>query len=230
MELAGTDLEAAHWARGRLVAGLDEVGRGAWAGPVSVGAVVLDPDAVPAGLADSKLLPPATRERLDVAVRGAALGHAVGHATNEEIDAIGLSAALRLAARRALSALAMALPRPPDVVLVDGPVDLVTGVAPGGSEHPAPSAAPEAMLEIVPVVGGDRRSVSIAAASIVAKVARDAMLVAAEQDHAGYAFAANKGYPSPAHRRALAELGPCALHRHSWRPIAALGAPRLAID
>ena len=146
MELAGTDLEAAHWARGRLVAGLDEVGRGAWAGPVSVGAVALDPDAVPEGLADSKLLSPAARARLDLAVRGAALGHAVGHATNDEIDEVGLAAALRLAARRALAALATALPRTPDVVLVDGPVDLVTGAAPGGPEHPAPSAAREAML------------------------------------------------------------------------------------
>lgn len=221
MELAGTDLEAAHWARGRVVVGLDEVGRGAWAGPVSVGAVALDPGRVPDGLADSKLLTPTARERLDAHVRGAALGHAVGHATNDEIDEVGLAAALRLAARRALTALTAALAGGADVVLVDGPVDLLGTVA-------TPDDRPERPA-VVPVVGGDRRSVSIAAASIVAKVARDALLVAADAEHAGYAFAANKGYPSPAHRRALAELGPCALHRRSWRPIAALEAPRLAL-
>jgi ribonuclease HII len=212
MELAGTTLEDQHWADGRLVVGLDEVGRGAWAGPVSVGAVALDPARVPDGLADSKLLRPATRERLAAAVRTVALGHAVGHATNDEIDRDGLAAALRLATRRALELLAATLPHPIDVVLVDGPVDLVRADRPSGVAAPL----------VVPVVGGDRVSVSIAAASIVAKVTRDAMLVAADADHAGYALASNKGYPSPAHRRALAELGPCALHRRSWRPIAAL--------
>lgn len=216
MELAGTDLEAAHWARGRLVVGVDEVGRGAWAGPVSVGAVALDPDRVPDGLADSKLLAPAARGGLDARVRADALGHAVGHASNAEIDAVGLAAALRLAVRRALDSLAAALPSDIDVVLVDGPVDLV-----GRARAIGP--------EVVPVVGGDRRSATIAAASIVAKVARDALLVAAEPEHPGYAFAANKGYPSEQHRRALAELGPCALHRRSWRPIAALEAPRLEL-
>ncbi|MEY3019142.1 MAG: hypothetical protein RLZZ272_126 [Actinomycetota bacterium] len=226
MEYAGTDLESAHWAHGRLVVGVDEVGRGAWAGPVSVGAVALDPGRVPEGLADSKLLPPATRERLAGMLATTALGAVVADATNDEIDAMGLAAALRLATRRAVRGLAAALAVPIDVLLIDGPVDLVGRTAPDEDTGVGPAWSG---AEVVPVVGGDRVSVSIAAASIVAKVARDALLVAAEAEHAGYAFAANKGYPSPAHRRALAELGPSPLHRHSWRPIAALTAPRLAL-
>lgn len=217
MELAGTVLEAAHWARGRLVVGVDEVGRGAWAGPVSVGAVALDPGDVPHGLADSKLLSPAARERLAADLVGRAAAQAVGHAGPEEIDEVGLAAALRLAVQRALALALAALPGSVDVVLVDGPVDL-TGGAPGLGD-----------AEVVPVIGGDRTSASIAAASIVAKVTRDRLLVAADAEHPGYALAANKGYPSPAHRRALAELGPSAIHRRSWRPIAALDAPRLEL-
>lgn len=211
MRDAGTDHETPHWRAGRLVAGLDEVGRGAWAGPVTVGAVVLDPAAVPAGLKDSKALTPAARVRLDAVVRAAAVAVGVGHASSDEVDAQGLAAALRAAARRALAALAPAWAG--GVVLVDGPHPLVR----------------DGVHDEVPVVGGDRVSASIAAASIVAKVARDALMVAAEDDHPGYAFAASKGYPSPAHRAALAAHGATPLHRRSWAPLRALEAPRLDV-
>jgi ribonuclease HII len=190
-------------ATGAIVAGVDEVGRGAWAGPVTVGAVVLDPDAVPVGLRDSKRLTPARRNVLAQALSvGAAIG--IGEVDVAELDRVGLGVALRLAAARAVAA----LPRRPDVVLVDGTVDLLAGT--GFATHC--------------LVGGDDRSASIAAASIAAKVHRDARMVAADDDFPGYAFARHKGYPSPAHRAALAEHGPCALHRHSWRPIRALTA------
>jgi len=215
MEDAGTTHERVHWDASRLVAGIDEVGRGAWAGPVTVGAVALDPGRPVAGLRDSKTLTAPARERLDAHVRGGALGVGIGHASNDEVDALGLAAALTEAARRALDALVAALRAAglggPDVVLVDGPHPLVRR---------------EGVVEECHV-RGDRVSASIAAASIVAKVARDALLSAAEATHPGYAFAANKGYPSPAHLAALDRLGACALHRRSWAPLVALDAPRL---
>ena len=209
MTSVGPDLghEAPHHAAGRVVAGLDEVGRGAWAGPLTVGAVVLDPAAVPAGLRDSKRLTPARRRVLaDHLAIHAQVG--IGEVAHTELDEIGLAAALRLAARRAVAA----LPRTPDVVLIDGTVDLLVGTG--------------TRTELV--IGGDDRSVSIAAASIAAKVHRDAGMVAAAPRHGAYAFDRNKGYPSAEHRDALARLGPCALHRRSFAPIRALlGATQL---
>jgi ribonuclease HII len=198
----GVRAERPHWEAGAVVAGVDEVGCGAWAGPVSVGAVVLPSDRRMYKLRDSKVLAPAEREHLDVRVRSFAVGVAIGHASNEEIDRLGLSDARRLAARRAVDA----LPVRPDVLLLDGNWDFLADY---GTHNET-------------LVRGDGRSTSIAAASIVAKVARDALLTAWEADHPGYAFASNKGYPSPDHRRALRELGPCVLHRHSWAPIVAL--------
>jgi ribonuclease HII len=198
----GVRAEQPHWDAGAVVAGVDEVGCGAWAGPVSVGAVVLPSDRRMYKLRDSKVLTPTEREHLDVRVRAFAVGVAVGHASNEEIDELGLSDARRLAARRAVDA----LPVRPDVLLLDGNWDFLAGY---GTRNET-------------LIRGDGRSTSIAAASIVAKVARDALLTGWDADHPGYAFASNKGYPSPAHRRALREMGPCALHRHSWAPIVAL--------
>lgn len=190
-------------ADGARVAGLDEVGRGAWAGPLTIGAVVLDPDDVPPGLRDSKLLTPARREELaGMLAERAIIG--IGEVEVAELDRIGLAAALRLAARRAVAALPVRL----DVVLVDGTVDLLAGSG----------------LTTRCLVGGDDRSVSIAAASIAAKVRRDSRMVASDAHHPRYGFARHKGYPSPAHRAALSEHGPCALHRYSWRPIQALAA------
>jgi ribonuclease HII len=206
----GVRAERPHWDRGAVVAGVDEVGCGAWAGPVTVGAVVLPSDRRMYKLRDSKVLSPDAREHLAGRIRRFALGVAVGSATNDEIDELGLSDARRLAARRAVDA----LPTPPDVLLLDGKWDFLAGY---GTHNEL-------------LVRGDGRSVSIAAASIVAKVTRDALLVESDPAHPRYAFASNKGYPSPDHRRALAEHGPCVLHRHSWAPIAALRQGRLFGD
>ncbi|MEX1178049.1 MAG: ribonuclease HII [Nitriliruptor sp.] len=194
--------EQPHWDAGALVAGVDEVGCGAWAGPVTVGAVVLPSDRRMYKLRDSKVLTPTAREHLASRIAGVALGVGIGHASNEEIDELGLSDARRLAARRAVDA----LPERPDVLLLDGNWDFLAGY---GTHNEL-------------LVRGDGRSTSIAAASIVAKVTRDAMLTSWDVEHPRYGFASNKGYPSPDHRRALREHGPCVLHRHSWAPIVAL--------
>jgi ribonuclease HII len=196
-------------ADGLLVAGLDEVGRGAWAGPLTVGVAVLDLTAVPPGLRDSKLLTPQRRTELDRQVREHA-EVATGEVPHDELDAVGLAAALRLAAQRAVEA----LQQRPDVVLIDGTVDLLAGLG----------------YRTELLIGGDDRSASIAAASIVAKVHRDAWMVAQAPHHPPYGFETNKGYATEHHLRALAELGPCELHRRSWRPIQALlGAEQLTI-
>lgn len=198
-------IEAELLAEGLVVAGLDEVGRGAWAGPLTVGAAILDLAAVPAGLRDSKQLRPERRRVLDRSLRDGA-EVATGEVAHTELDRVGLAAALRLAAARAVAA----LPRRPDVVLIDGSVDLLDG------------AGYRTRL----LIGGDDRSCSIAAASIVAKVHRDQWMIDQDPTHLFYGFAANKGYPSPHHRAALAEHGPCDLHRRSWQPIRDLLAPR----
>ncbi len=203
----GIRFERPHWDEGLIVAGVDEVGRGAWAGPVTVGAVILPPERRVRGLRDSKLLPPPERERLSRRLHAVADGIGLGHADNDEVDGVGLSEALRRAARRALDA----LPRRPDVVLLDGNWDFLAGY---GTRNET-------------LVKGDARCASIAAASIVAKVARDGLMVRHDADHAAYAFAANKGYPTPDHLAALAVHGPCLLHRRSWAPIAALLQPAL---
>jgi ribonuclease HII len=203
----GLRFEQRHWAEGAVVAGVDEVGRGAWAGPVTYAAVVLPSDRRVYKLRDSKVLPAAERERLAGRLATVALGIGLGHASNTEIDQLGMSAAMRLAARRAVDA----LPERPDVLLLDGNWDFLAGYG--------------TVNELL--VRGDGRCASIAAASIVAKVTRDAMMVAAHDEHPDYAFAANKGYPAPVHLDALARVGPCGLHRRSWAPIAALRQPRL---
>jgi ribonuclease HII len=191
------------WSAGAVVAGVDEVGRGAWAGPVTYAAVVLPTERRLYKLRDSKLLRPDERTHLARRIRDAA-AVGVGQAGNAEIDRLGMSVAMRLAARRAVRA----LPVRPDVLLLDGNWDFLAGF--------------EAHRE--PIVGGDRVSASVAAASIVAKVARDEQMVEADPSHPDYAFASNKGYPTPAHLDALDRVGPCVLHRHSWSPIARLTA------
>jgi ribonuclease HII len=203
----GVHLERPHWDEGAVVAGIDEVGRGAWAGPVTYAAVVLPRDRRMYKLRDSKLLDAARREQLHDRIVDFALAVGIGHATNDEIDQMGMSPAMQLAARRAMDGLAVQ----PDVVLLDGNWDFLPGY---GTQNQT-------------VVHGDAHSASIAAASIVAKVTRDRLMIAAHDHHPAYAFHANKGYPSPDHRSALAEVGPCPLHRHSWAPIAALNQQRL---
>ena len=208
-----SDIEQHVWASGRRVVGIDEVGRGAWAGPVTVAAVVLEPDALPAGARDSKRLSPARREEVAAAVRACALV-GIGSAGNDEIDRIGLAAALTEAARRALAAVMASSGAPTDpLVLVDGPHDLVRLEG----------------VEVATLVRGDAASVSIAAASVVAKVDRDALMGSLDTEHPAYGFARNRGYPSPEHVAALTEHGPCALHRRSWAPIARMLQPALDV-
>jgi ribonuclease HII len=204
-------LERTAWDAGRMVIGIDEVGRGAWAGPVTVAAVMLDPGALPVGVRDSKALSSAARGRADEAVRTAALV-GIGQADNDEIDAIGLAAALTEAARRALAAVLALTGAPEDaLIIVDGPHDLVR----------------LAGVEVATLVKGDAHSITIAAASVCAKVDRDAQMVQAALDHPVYGFERNKGYPAPTHVAALAEHGPCMLHRRSWSPLVTLTQPRL---
>jgi ribonuclease HII len=211
MDAPVSDLERMAWAAGRAVVGIDEVGRGAWAGPVTVAAVVLRPQELPQGVRDSKALSPATRTRVDVAVRAAALV-GIGEADNHEIDTLGLAVALTEAARRALAAVLALDGAPIDpLVLIDGTQDLVR--LPG--------------IEVATLIKGDAHAISIAAASVCAKVDRDARMVRAAEDHPVYRFERNKGYPAPVHVAALAEHGPCVLHRHSWAPLVALTQPTL---
>lgn len=179
------------------VAGVDEVGRGPLAGPVLAAAVVLDPDRIPKGLADSKRLRPDRREDLAEALRGCAeIG--IGAASVEEIDALDILRATHLAMRRALAA----LPRPPDAALIDGnslPRDL-----------PCPAEA---------VIRGDGSVLSIAAASIVAKVARDRIMRDLAHEHPGYGWERNAGYGTKEHLAALQALGASPVHRRSFRPV-----------
>ncbi|WP_062526480.1 ribonuclease HII [Demequina rhizosphaerae] len=204
--------EAALWDAGfDAVAGIDEVGRGALAGPVSVGvAVVTRCDAWPEGLTDSKLLSAARREALLEPLASFGVGRAVGHATAAEIDEVGIVAALRLAARRALDAIPVAV----DAVLLDGTHDWLTPPpADLFSDHADEWDAPPVTM----IVKGDRACASIAAASVLAKVERDALMAAAHEDHPEYGWDSNKGYGAASHLEALRAHGPSPLHRVSWK-------------
>lgn len=196
----GLRMEQELVASGRsVVVGLDEVGKGSWAGPLTVGAAVVGARGRPKGIRDSKLLSPATREVLyDRIVRWAA-AWAVGHASAAECDELGMSDAQRLATRRALGALGVV----PDAVLVDGSWDFVSTAVPSSTT-------------VRTIVKGDRTSLSIAAASILAKVTRDRIMRDLDADYPYYAFASNKGYPCPRHKVALQGYGPSAIHRRSW--------------
>lgn len=188
---------AARASGARRIAGVDEVGRGPIAGPVFAAAVCLDAGAVPPGLADSKQLAAKRRAGLAAALCDSA-DIAIGRAEVEEIEALNILQASHLAMRRALNALSA----PPDLALIDGnrlPADL-----------PCRAEA---------IIGGDARSVSIAAASIVAKVARDALMAELAAAHPGYGWERNAGYPTAAHRRALQDMGPTPHHRRSFRTL-----------
>lgn len=211
---------------GGLVAGMDEVGRGALAGPVSVGVAVVTATTsrrMPSGLADSKLLTPQAREELVAPVRAWSAASAVGHASAAEIDTLGIIAALRLAGRRALAELA-GVGVVPGLIILDGVHDWLAEPAQGELFAPEPPAVlvPGSGGEVVvpPVrtqVKGDARCAVVAAASVLAKVARDTLMVELHDTHPQYHWAGNKGYSSPEHVAALAEHGPCELHRRSWR-------------
>jgi ribonuclease HII len=202
----------------RLVAGMDEVGRGSLAGPVSVGVVVVDAAtrSAPHGVADSKLLTPAAREALVPALSRWGRARAVGHASAAEIDEVGIVAALRLAGTRALAAV-VAVVGPLDAVLLDGSHDWLTAPAvlfEALDEAAGAEAAPGPRVHLR--VKADRTCASVAAASVLAKCERDALMVALAGDHPAYLWEQNKGYASPEHVAALAAHGPCVLHRRSW--------------
>jgi ribonuclease HII len=184
----------------RIVAGVDEAGRGPLAGPVVAAAVVLDPDHIPQGLADSKTLSARRREALFDRIVHSSRAVGIGMAPAWEIDAINIRQATFAAMRRAVSALAW----PPDYVLIDG-----RDVPPG---LPCPAQA---------IVKGDARALSIAAASIVAKVVRDRAMTRLSHSYPHYGFEQHAGYPTAAHRQALAQFGPCPFHRMSFAPLKA---------
>ena len=210
-------------AGGRLVAGMDEVGRGCLAGPVSVGVVVVDHSSgrQPGGLRDSKLLTAAAREHLVPAIRRWALAGAVGHASPAEIDEVGIIAALRLAGHRAMARVRHVLPSAPGILLLDGnhdwysapQEDLFASLA-----QPADGVVEsDEQIEVLMKVKADLTCASVAAASVLAKVERDGLMRAAHEADPRYDWAGNKGYAAPTHIAALAEHGASNLHRRSWR-------------
>ena len=196
----------------RVLAGMDEVGRGALAGPVTVGVVCIDETcrSAPTGVRDSKLLTAARREALVRPVRRWALAWGVGHASPAEIDDIGIMRALRLAGRRALAACGIV----PDLVILDGNHDWLTDPAEVGLLALTAAADPPPLVRTR--IKADLSCSSVAAASVLAKVERDALMVRHAPAFPAYQWEINKGYAAPGHRAALAALGPCELHRRSW--------------
>ena len=187
--------ERALWAAGReVVVGVDEVGRGSWAGPLTIGAAVVPRDRRINKVRDSKMLTEPEREAMFERIADWCSAWAVGHASHDECDRLGMSAAQKLAARRAIDGLGIA----PDAVILDGKWDFVG--------HPVTRK----------LVKGDATCLSIAAASILAKVTRDRMMRAEAEQYPGFDFELNKGYPCPRHKLALNAYGPTSIHRRSW--------------
>lgn len=191
------ELERGLWVRGfETVVGIDEVGRGAWAGPLMVGAAVLPRDRRVNGVRDSKLLTEAERERIFDRIAAWCDAWAVGAASQEECDRLGMSRAQKLAASRAVGALSVV----PDAAVTDGTWDFVS------------PAVPHVEL----AVKADQRCLSVAAASILAKVVRDREMRRSATDYPAWSFDTNKGYPCPTHKSALVGYGPSAIHRRTW--------------
>lgn len=180
------------------ICGIDEAGRGPWAGPVVAAAVILPEIGAPEGLADSKALTAKKRALLEAAIKQTCR-FGVGLASPEEIDAINIRQATHLAMRRAFEALGAAV----ELALVDG------------------NDAPKLGCAVRTIVGGDAIEASISAASILAKEHRDRLMIEYCAQFPAYGFARHKGYGAPEHQRALAEHGPCAIHRMSFKPVAA---------
>lgn len=182
-----------------LVAGLDEVGMGCLAGPVVAAAVILDPLKIPDGIRDSKKLSPKKREELKKLIEATAIDFSIGSASVEEIDDLNIYHAARLAMRRAVESLSIK----PEYLLVDG------------------RATIDLNIEQDSIIKGDEKSFSIGAASILAKVFRDELMVKMDSDYPGYEFARHKGYGSVLHRKNLQERGPSPIHRKSfsWSPV-----------
>ncbi|MFK8079343.1 MAG: ribonuclease HII [Granulosicoccus sp.] len=180
-----------------LIAGVDEVGRGPLAGPVVAAAVILDPLKRIDGLLDSKLLDEATRDTLDVQIRRHALAFCIAEASVAEIDAINILHASMLAMQRAVEGLDVK----PNLALIDG------------------NRCPDLAMPMAAVVKGDQRVQAISAASIIAKVARDRMMVELHRQYPQYGLAQHKGYPTPFHRKAILEHGIADFHRCSFKPV-----------
>ncbi|MGI9624017.1 MAG: ribonuclease HII [Acidimicrobiales bacterium] len=191
----GLAVEKRLWEAGNgVVVGIDEVGKGAWAGPLTLGAAVVPKDRRVYKIRDSKMLTEPEREGLFDRIGDWCDGWAVGHASHAECDELGMSAAQRLAASRALEALGLSV----DHVLVDGKWDFVDG------------------YETTRIVRGDASCLSIATASVLAKVTRDRMMRDLARSFPAYVFDQNKGYPCPRHKAALQVQGPSPVHRKSW--------------
>jgi ribonuclease HII len=190
-------IEKELWELGhRTVVGIDEVGRGAWAGPLTVGAAIVPGDRRVNGIRDSKMLTERDRERLFERVATWCDSWGVGHASEAECDQLGMAAAQRLAARRALDQLTVA----PDAAIVDGTWDFV-------SPH---------VGHVQRVIKADARCLAVAAASILAKVTRDRIMRDHAEHYPAWGFESNKGYPCETHLAALQGWGPSAIHRRSW--------------
>ncbi len=192
-------LETDLWQSGlTLVAGLDEAGRGSLAGPVTVGAVILPNDprlpSTLSGVRDSKQMTPLARSRRVEAIKRSALAWSLGWASAEEIDSLGISAATRLAAERALAELSIL----PDFLLTDFRLK------------------PESEIPLASLVKGDQKSLTIACASVLAKTARDALMIELDKKYSGYGLAKHKGYGTASHRRALEKLGHSPAHRKTF--------------
>lgn len=198
LETCTTRWEKVFWAQGyKRLAGVDEVGRGAWAGPVITAAVILDPENIPTGLNDSKKLSAVQRTYLAGSIKESALSLAFGTQSATEIDTFNILEATRRAMMQAIEQLAPT----PDVLLIDA-VHL-----------------PKVKIPTQSIIRGDAQSVSIAAASIVAKVYRDQLMTAFDTHYPGYGFARHKGYGTAEHQAALEKLGPCVIHRLSFRGV-----------
>jgi len=180
-----------------VTAGVDEVGRGPLAGPVYAAAVVIAPDRIPTGLTDSKKLSARQRQSLAVQIRSVATAWAVASASVIEIDELNILRASHLAMQRAVAGLGLE----PDLLLIDG------------------NLLPVFSLPALAIIKGDRRIASISAASVLAKVARDAEMEKLAQTYPGYGFERHMGYPTPAHKAALQQLGPTPEHRRSFAPV-----------
>jgi len=182
-----------------MIAGVDEAGRGPLAGPVVAAAVIFDPNHIPDGLNDSKKLSKTKREALfEMIMQAAHVG--IGIAEPEEIDRINILAATMKAMQRAVADLSV----PPDYILIDG------------------NRCPEFDIPVQAIIKGDAKSLSIAAASIIAKTTRDKLMCAADIRFSGYGHTGHKGYPTKAHREALAQLGASPIHRRSYAPVKAV--------
>jgi ribonuclease HII len=179
------------------VCGIDEVGRGAWAGPVTVAAVIPAPEHL-RGVRDSKQMTPAEREVGARAVRDWAVAVGVGHASHDECDTLGMTEALRRAGMRALAEIA-AQGYEPDRVILDGNHDYL-----------------RLGDRVRTIIKGDSISLAVAAASVVAKVTRDGMMAEEAEHFPAFGFESNRGYPAPVHKAALAMWGPTVIHRRSW--------------